>query len=116
MAGILAVVSDRIRGTRETEAVQGHHGLAIATWNGPLSGRFAQWPRSSCLVVSAASAGPRGGADILDRELKDFKSQGRVRHQFIKRLHRRFAEEGIEIPFPIRTVVMQGPTATPTTP
>ena len=60
------------------------------------------------------------GASSIDFEVrmmvKDFKSQGRVRHQFIKRLHWRFAEEGIEIPFPIRTVVMQGPTATPTTP
>ena len=27
-------------------------------------------------------------------------------HEFIKRLHRRFNEEGIEIPFPIRTLVI----------
>ena len=38
----------------------------------------------------------------------DFRSQRPVKHEFIKRLHRRFGEEGIEIPFPIRTVVMKG--------
>jgi small-conductance mechanosensitive channel len=37
-----------------------------------------------------------------------FESQGPVQHEFIKRLHRRFGEEGIEIPFPIRTVIMAG--------
>lgn len=40
--------------------------------------------------------------------VREFESQGPVRHEFIKRLHRRFADEGIEIPFPIRTVVMKG--------
>lgn len=27
-----------------------------------------------------------------------------IKHEFIKRLHKRYAEEGIEIPFPIRTI------------
>ena len=40
--------------------------------------------------------------------VREFESQGPVRHEFIKRLHRRFADEGIEIPFPIRTVMMKG--------
>ena len=40
--------------------------------------------------------------------VREFESQGPVRHEFIKRLHRRFADEGIEIPFPIRTVMMPG--------
>ena len=40
--------------------------------------------------------------------VREFKSQGPVRHEFIKRLHRRFGDEGIEIPFPIRTVMMKG--------
>jgi small-conductance mechanosensitive channel len=40
--------------------------------------------------------------------VREFRSQGPVRHEFIKRLHRRFGDEGIEIPFPIRTVIMQG--------
>ena len=43
--------------------------------------------------------------------VREFESQGPVRHEFIKRLHRRFADEGIEIPFPIRTVMMPGGSA-----
>ncbi|GMQ82043.1 MAG: mechanosensitive ion channel family protein [Rhodothermia bacterium] len=35
-----------------------------------------------------------------------FADQFLIRHEFIKRLHARFKEEGIEIPFPIRTLVM----------
>lgn len=53
------------------------------------------------------------GSSSIDFEVRlkvrDFRSQGPVRHEFIKRLHRRFGQEGIEIPFPIRTVVMKGP-------
>lgn len=40
-------------------------------------------------------------------KVRDFRSQAPVRHEFIKRLHKRFAAEGIEIPFPIRTVIMR---------
>ncbi|MBC8527153.1 MAG: mechanosensitive ion channel family protein [Candidatus Cloacimonetes bacterium] len=32
-----------------------------------------------------------------------------LRHEFIKRLHKRYNEEGIEIPFPLRTVIMKQP-------
>jgi small-conductance mechanosensitive channel len=39
--------------------------------------------------------------------VREFTSQGPIQHAFIKRLHRRFHEEGIVIPFPIRTVIMQ---------
>lgn len=35
---------------------------------------------------------------------KEFADQYLVTHEFIKRLHRRFRAEGIDIPFPIRTV------------
>ncbi|GMR14104.1 MAG: mechanosensitive ion channel family protein [Gemmatimonadota bacterium] len=42
--------------------------------------------------------------------VREFESQGPVRHEFIKRLHRRFIDEGIDIPFPIRTVLMKGGT------
>jgi small-conductance mechanosensitive channel len=31
-----------------------------------------------------------------------------ITHEFIKRLHRRYGVEGIEIPFPIRTIYMKG--------
>ena len=40
--------------------------------------------------------------------VRQFEDQGPVKHEFIKRLHQRFGEEGIEIPFPIRTVLMKG--------
>lgn len=36
--------------------------------------------------------------------IEEFSTQFRVRHEFIKRLHRRYAEEGITIPWPIRTL------------
>jgi small-conductance mechanosensitive channel len=52
------------------------------------------------------------GGSSIDFEVRmmvrEFRSQGPVRHEFIKRLHKRFGEEGIEIPFPIRTVIMKG--------
>ncbi len=52
------------------------------------------------------------GASSIDFDVRlmvrDFKSQGPIRHEFVKRLHHRFGQEGIEIPFPIRTVVMKG--------
>jgi small-conductance mechanosensitive channel len=35
---------------------------------------------------------------------KQFTDQFLLRHEFIKRLHARYAEEGITIPFPIRTL------------
>ena len=39
--------------------------------------------------------------------VKEFFSQYVIKHEFIKRLHARFNEKGIEIPFPIRTVYMK---------
>jgi len=38
---------------------------------------------------------------------REYVEQFAIRHEFVKRLHRRYAEEGIEIPFPIRTVYMK---------
>jgi small-conductance mechanosensitive channel len=35
---------------------------------------------------------------------KEFVDQSLVKHEFVKRLHARFTQEGIVIPFPIRTV------------
>ncbi len=44
--------------------------------------------------------------------VKDFADQFLVRHELIKRLHARFKAENIEIPFPMRTVVLRnGPPA-----
>ncbi|MCL6559948.1 MAG: mechanosensitive ion channel family protein [Firmicutes bacterium] len=39
--------------------------------------------------------------------VKEFADQYPVKHEFVKRLHKRYAEEGIEIPFPIRTVYLR---------
>ncbi|MDZ7781059.1 MAG: mechanosensitive ion channel family protein [Gemmatimonadota bacterium] len=73
-------------------------------------------------VVDSVDGGVRGEeSKILFREFGDssinfevrmlvteLRARGRVRHEFIKHLHRRYNLEGIEIPFPIRTVVMKG--------
>lgn len=45
----------------------------------------------------------------------DYRSdQYLVKHEFIKRLHRRYAQEGIVIPFPIQTVITEPGGASPT--
>ena len=41
-----------------------------------------------------------------------FKNQFLIRHEFIKALKKRYDEENIQIPFPIRTVQMEGPLST----
>jgi small-conductance mechanosensitive channel len=43
-----------------------------------------------------------------------FQDQPLLRHELIKRLHARFKHEGIEIPFPIRTVHLKGSVPGPT--
>lgn len=57
------------------------------------------------------------GESSIDFEARilasEFTHQGIIRSQFVKRLHRRFQEEGIEIPFPIRTLVLKNPQAVP---
>ncbi|MBU4608888.1 MAG: hypothetical protein KUA33_09355, partial [Methanobacterium sp.] len=35
---------------------------------------------------------------------REFVEQYPLKHEFIKKLHKRYQKEGIEIPFPIRTV------------
>jgi small-conductance mechanosensitive channel len=39
--------------------------------------------------------------------VREFGAQYLLAHEYMKALHRRFGEEGIEIPFPIRTVIMR---------
>lgn len=39
---------------------------------------------------------------------QEFTDQYLIKHEFIKRLHQRYRNEGIEIPFPIRTVMLPG--------
>ncbi|WP_329521393.1 mechanosensitive ion channel family protein [Spirillospora sp. NBC_01491] len=38
----------------------------------------------------------------------EFGDQFRIKHEFVKRLHRRFREEGLEVPYPRRKVVLDG--------
>jgi len=38
---------------------------------------------------------------------REYVDQYLIKHEFVKRLHRRYNEEGIEIPFPIRTIHMK---------
>ncbi len=39
---------------------------------------------------------------------QEFVDQYLIKHEFLKRLHRRYREEGIEIPYPIQTVHLKG--------
>ena len=45
---------------------------------------------------------------LLRVPVQQFTDQFLVRHELVKRLHERYGAEGIEIPFPIRTVYMRG--------
>lgn len=40
---------------------------------------------------------------------KEYVDRYLLSHEFIKALHKRYREEGIEIPFPIRTIIMKEP-------
>lgn len=50
------------------------------------------------------------GASSIDLRayirVKDFSSQSVVKHEFIKRLKKRYEEEGINIPYPVQTIYM----------
>jgi small-conductance mechanosensitive channel len=39
---------------------------------------------------------------------QEYTDQYLIKHEFVKRLHQRYQQEGIEIPFPIRTIYMKG--------
>jgi len=39
--------------------------------------------------------------------ISEFINQYLVKHEFIKKLHERYKKEGVNIPFPIRTVYMK---------
>ena len=39
---------------------------------------------------------------------KEFVDQYLIKHEFVKRLHQRYRDEGITIPFPIRTIYWEG--------
>lgn len=40
---------------------------------------------------------------------KSFVDQFLIKHEFVKRLHVRFKDEGISLPFPVRTITTNGP-------
>jgi small-conductance mechanosensitive channel len=44
-------------------------------------------------------------------QVAEFANQSGVRHQLRKRIYRRFQQEGVEIPFPTRTVYLRSPGA-----
>lgn len=44
---------------------------------------------------------------LLRVPVREFTDQFLVRHELVKRIHERYRAEGIEIPFPIRTVYMR---------
>ncbi len=44
---------------------------------------------------------------VVVLRVKDFGSQYKLKSEFIKALHRRFGEEGVEIPFPTRTLLIR---------
>lgn len=43
----------------------------------------------------------------VNMRVQDFGSQSRIQHELIMRLHKRYAQEGIVIPYPIRTVLVK---------
>jgi small-conductance mechanosensitive channel len=42
-------------------------------------------------------------------QCQDFPAQYLATSELVKAIHKRYDEEGIEIPFPIRTVIMKNP-------
>jgi len=49
---------------------------------------------------------------ILVLRCHEFRAQVPLRHELVKAIHERYQQEGIEIPFPIRTVYMKGASGT----
>jgi small-conductance mechanosensitive channel len=58
-------------------------------------------------VVRFKAFGDSGIEFNLVVRAREFLDQYAIRHHMIKRLHRRYREEGIEIPFPARTVYVR---------
>ncbi len=56
--------------------------------------------------------GPTSVELTVRMQVREFSNQGSVRHEFIKRLHRRYAAEGIVIPSPAPVVIRRDPDET----
>ena len=62
------------------------------------------------LILGTAPHSPEPGDQHhhpLRVPVRQFTDQFLVRHELVKRIHERYGSEGIEIPFPIRTVHMR---------
>ena len=44
---------------------------------------------------------------LINMRVQDYVSQSSIQHELIIRLHERYKQEGIVIPYPIRTVIMK---------
>ena len=51
--------------------------------------------------------GDSGIKFTVDLRVREYVDQYLIIHEFIKRLHRRYQSEGIEIPFPSRTIYLK---------
>ncbi len=58
-------------------------------------------------IVRYHTFGDSGVQCTVVLRAKEFVDQYLIKHEFIKRLHRRYGQEGISIPFPVRTVLMK---------
>lgn len=58
-------------------------------------------------IMRYASFGDSGININVILRIREFQLQYPIQHELIKRIHRRFKEEKIEIPFPMRTVIMR---------
>jgi len=64
-------------------------------------------------IIRYSSFGDSGiNLNVIVR-VQEFHVQYPIQHELIKRIHRRFKEEKIEIPFPVRTVYLKTPISEP---
>jgi small-conductance mechanosensitive channel len=59
--------------------------------------------------IGYSAFGDSGIKFSVNLQAKEYVSQYPIIHQFIKRLHDRYRSEGIEIPFPTRTIYISSP-------
>lgn len=70
---------------------------------GEIEGTSSEWQP----IVLWKEFGDSAITFVTVMRVKEFGVQYKLQSEFIKALHRRFNQEGIEIPFPIRTVIMK---------
>lgn len=77
---------------------------------GKVPGLLADPPPAALLVPGFGESGLNF---TLNCHVRDFEDQGPVQHELRKRILRRFRNEGLSIPFPQRTVHLEGATVLP---